>query len=155
MGLDITAYGNLVLAEAKPRGDDYNAWGDSRVDAGTHVWVNEGWSPPRIGPLVDGLYFIDQDRRLSFRAGSYSGYNGWRNWLETIAAGTDAFYELINFSDAEGFLGPAVSAKLAEDFKQNRGNAILKMSDEWDLEKYDQWQGAFALAANNGVVEFH
>lgn len=63
------------------------------------------------------------------------------------------FWELINFSDCEGIIGPVVSAKLARDFQEYQEKANSQLTD-YDLERYNSWRQAFELAAENGVVRF-
>lgn len=109
---------------------------------------------------------------MHFRAGSYSGYNAWREWLaktihgvtpQTIWDNPDQyigkpFYELIEFSDCEGTIGPKISAKLAEDFRNYFADIdSLDETDDVDCykTKYRDWQKAFELAANTGAVCFH
>lgn len=78
-----------------------------------------------------------------FRAGTYSGYNAWRNELSLMANGVSAeqlwnerekrqgapFYELIDFSDCDGAIGAKVSATLLRDFKQHRAKIHKKMTE--------------------------
>lgn len=111
----------------------------------------------------------------SFEAGSYSGYNEWRERLARLggyqrgwhdykkdysySAGAWAetggpFWELINFSDCEGSIGSVVSAKLYKDFVQYREEA-LKITDHGFIRLYDKSQEAFRVASNNGVVTFN
>jgi len=95
--------------------------------------------------ILDKIYTRSEDSiEGSFNAGSYSGYNTWRNQL-AIMAGYDSadevfksfdsesrllklkklngdevkmkpFYELIYFSDCEGIIGPEICKKLYQDF---------------------------------------
>ena len=106
---------------------------------------------------------------LSFRAGSYSGYNWWRDQLAQMAyrkpaervwaENTDGpFFELINFADNEGTIGPIACARLAEHFEAGRDTVRARLYDKvdgWDQQKYDEWARAFDLAANTGLVRFH
>jgi hypothetical protein len=117
-----------------------------------------------------------------FRAGSYSGYNQWRNELSIIAGydsvdqvwkdfdsnirlvklkrieGENAklkpFYELINFSDAEGLIGPEICKKLYQDFMDFDDKA-KEVEDSWIYEKYLEWKEAFKVASDDGLVAFH
>ena len=116
-----------------------------------------------------------------FKAGSYSGYNIWREELAKFAGypsvsvdryqtGSnqlrhdegcwqhgkegEPFYELIIFSDCEGVIGSVVSAKLAADFKEHQEKADSHQ-EEWFRVKYNQWRAAFEAASDNGAVDFH
>jgi hypothetical protein len=127
------------------------------------------------------LAVLAEDRPVSnstgFRAGSYSGYNWWREqlckfalevspedvWEEPERFEGKAFVELINFSDCDGCIGSKTSAKLAKDFAAHAPR--LKMwatkhltdADErsYFVDSYAEWQQGFELAAQNGVLIFH
>lgn len=103
----------------------------------------------------------------SFRAGSYSSYNRWREALCRFALGCEPedvwespdsfagkpFMELIHFSDAEGCLGGTVAVKLAKDFREHLAAARAAELDGF-FPLYEAWQEAFELAAQDGVVIF-
>lgn len=161
MGLDITWYRNLVKVD--DAGDDPPDWY-------WRAFVNEGF-PGRAGQIEQGAYYIGTERG-HFRAGSYSGYNHWREQLAELArysrrgigdkpysegawaATAGPFWELINFSDCEGVIGAEVSAKLAKDFAAFQARADTH-PDEWFRDRYSVWRFAFEQAAHNGAVAFH
>lgn len=105
-----------------------------------------------------------------FRAGSYSGYNLWRKKLAEMAGYENVedvwknktsgpFFELINFSDCEGIIGPDTSKKLYDDFvafeeQAKTFDASQDGFDDWFFEKYKSWKEAFSLAKENGGVLF-
>ena len=107
-----------------------------------------------------------------FRAGSYTGYNDWRNRLAELALGmkdrdvwavegkVKAFGELIHFSDCEGTLETDTCKKLAKDFRDYAAEIKAKLNlkdneeDRWFWYLYEQWQEAFESAADGGRVEF-
>lgn len=113
----------------------------------------------------------------SFRAGSYSGYNWWREHLCKFALGCEPgelwedpedfegkpFVELINFSDCEGAIGPRTSAKLAADFASHEprvaswAEAHIEEPDNrgYFIELFGEWKRGFELAAQNGFLIFH
>lgn len=179
MGLDITAYRqvkkeDVVLNEngepIDPSTKDY------RYDL-ARVRANSDF-PSRAEGIEDGHYSYEASH--GFCAGSYSGYNWWRNELakfagypatayikygsETMrhdagawAATSGPFYELINFSDCEGVIGPVVAKKLAQDFADFADRAMAYQPDirgDW-YARYLEWQTAFLMAADNGFVDFH
>ena len=123
-----------------------------------------GW--PQFEGLKEGVYRVSNS--MGFRAGSYSGYNRWREELCQFALKVEPsevwnnlekyegapFVELINFSDCEGVIGPVVSTKLAADFKL-RWTDFSAEADEWNASKYNDWMSAFELASDNGFVDFH
>jgi hypothetical protein len=112
-----------------------------------------------------------------FRAGSYSGYNWWREQLCRFALDCDPsevwgdpdayagrpFVELINFSDAEGAIGPRTSAKLAADFRAHEPRVAAWAEERIDtednrgyfVELFGEWKTAFELAADDGFLIFH
>jgi hypothetical protein len=177
MGLDISAYSRLTPAPAAAldeNGTPIEPGCCMRIRATELEWVEQHF-PGRTRGLQAGVFaFADI---LSFHAGSYSGYNFWRDALARFAYYdtrglvleaksaaefvwqhvTDGpFYELINFADNEGVIGPVCAAKLAKDFAdyQDRANPYAKMHPVW-LGLYGQWRRAFELAADGGAVRFH
>ena len=163
MGLDITAYSNLKRANPQPE-EDYD------YDTQMYVYHNSLWEKEHRGDnLETGVY--DFENSFYFRAGAYSSYNRWRAELCEFALGVvpetvwdnrkayegRPFYELINFSDCEGTLGPKVCAKLAKEFQDFDAKAKEKYSDPDDgfYYLYQEWKRAFEMAANGGAVRFH
>lgn len=121
----------------------------------------------RLDGSPQGWYAVD-GQRTYFRAGSYSGYNEWREQLCRAALGVfpraiwddpegfagKPFVELINFADNEGSIGPKTSAKLLTDFEQYPDLPSL-VGDDYFERKYSAWRDAFALASDDGFVVFH
>lgn len=169
MGLDITAYATVTLVEAVALKElQAKEWDHPLYDDGEHIFISTDEWKQFDGP--SGFY--THGKSFGFRAGSYSGYNHWREQLAALVDTTPervwnghvppAFRELINFSDAEGTLGGAVCAKLAKDFAewQDRATEYAKtivdpQSREWFLAKYADWRKAFDLASGDGAVDFH
>lgn len=176
MGLDITYYRNLAKLDCV-----FDADGEP-IDAGTRqpledahrLYLNPDF--PKQADGIDGMY--SGEAVEGFRAGSYSGYNQWREQLAELAgypatdhdsygrtrkrhdagawaAESGPFHELIHFSDCEGTIGPETSAKLAKDFADFQQRADSFGDDYW-REKYAAWRKAFETAAReNGAVSFH
>lgn len=156
MGLNITYYSKLTPCE--PHAYDANACYGIHF----HVYANPDF--PKHADGLAGCYLHEGE--CGFRAGSYSGYNEWRNELALFAYGVPAedvwrddtegpFFELINFSDAEGTIGPVTSAKLAQDFAAWQERANAANTSDWWLTLYGKWRRAFETAANGGCVDFH
>lgn len=168
MGLDITAASKIELIPDAPV--DLDAF---------HIGANPDEFADRADGLKPGLYRSHAE--LNFRAGSYSGYNAWREQLAELAgypaqpanfgdavrgrppkehsagawsATSGPFWELINFSDCEGVIGPRTSAKLAKDFADHQAKADAH-PDEWFRDLYAMWRRAFELASDAGAVDFH
>lgn len=177
MGLDISAYSKTRKAldgevETDEDGDpkDWNSW--RRISEGLVEMSNEH-GQGQAADVEPGFYSFGEG--FGFRAGSYSGYNSWRDELARMAGWTGAkevwtlgqeedaggpFFEIINFSDCEGVIGPKISAKLSADFKANTDKAYAWAQEHsedtgWFLEKYNDWSKAFELAADGGMVLFH
>lgn len=174
MGLDITAYRKLTKVEsptqAQLEGDEY----DTRFRAHAVDWVEANW-PGRTKGVEQGAVYTFTEQ-FGFRAGSYGGYNRWRDDLAKLAGyplathpaedggpsyapgcwanPTGPFAELINFADNEGVIGSEVSAKLAKDFAEFDERAKTH-GDEWFYESFCEWRKAFEMAADGGAVDFH
>src|SRR5262245_11739489 len=161
MGLDVTYMQNAEFVGKFDEIDEEAAW-----EQGLHLcWPNKDF-PKHAESLVEGYY---KGAGVStFRAGSYSGYNRWRELLsETVHGMTPheiwtaadgayegyAFIELIHFSDCEGIIGPLTSASLAQDF--NDFSSKIKEWGSYDITLYQNFMRAFNVAAINGIVQFH
>lgn len=177
MGLDITSYRKLKKIECvfDEDGEPIDPTTRYPLDYSLRAYINQDF-PGRADDIEHkGVY--EARESFGFRAGSYGGYNSWRDSLAELAgyqpapytiygntaqrhdagawaAESGPFWELINFSDCEGIIGAAVSAKLAADFAtfQEKANAH---ADEWFRAKYADWRKAFEMAADGGAVHFH
>jgi hypothetical protein len=167
MGLDVTWYRDAKLApEAELDSDGYPVdW-----DAFVKLTKNPDF-PGRCDDVAEGVYSYGDSG--GFRAGAYSGYNDWREELAAMAgysrvagesprhahsngawqANGGPFWELINFTDCDGVIGTAVSAKLARDFADWQDR--LPEGDTLFAERYAQWRNAFEQAQHGGFVDFH
>ena len=176
MGLDITSYEHVALVEEVHALEDSegNYCGDPEEYGGQdHVRVYSPDFPDSLGSLQHDKCYLATGDTFGFRAGSYSGHGQFRAALCEAALGVPPenvwedpdefrgkpFYELINFSDCEGAIGPEVCAKLAADFQRERAvRDALEAKDlpgDWYVQKFDDWQRAFELAADTGLVQFH
>lgn len=179
MGLDITSYENVTLVEETHAIEDSegNYCGDPEKYGGKdHVRVYPPDFPHSLGSLKPDHCYLAEGDTFGFRAGSYSGYGAFRAALSQAAIGVEPeavwndpdsfrdkpFWELINFSDCEGAFGPEVCAKLRDDFLEQRDVVREKLDrldphpeGGWYIQKYDDWQYAFELAADTGLVAFH
>ena len=160
MGLDITSYSNLKKGKET---EDSIYIGKGPEHVARHEYA-EGWYEPTLETEGHG-----------FRAGSYSGYNQFRNSLCVAIHGVECedfwtnedyegtpFYELIDFSDCEGVIGVEESKKLHYEFKLHKGifrryleNTIDDTEDRnYFMEKYDDWTKAFSISAQGGALIF-
>jgi hypothetical protein len=133
--------------------------------------------PERFSGLIpNGVYRFET--AFDFRAGSYSGYNYWRNELAKLAGNKQTkyksfngqielrydatvweskagpFWELIDFSDAEGVIGPVVCKRVHKDFLEFQVAASMH-PDAYFRESYKDWMTAFSMCANDGAIVFH
>lgn len=156
MGLNITAYSNIkkeVNRENMDLDECYeNNWTYFYIHTDKDCYQHID---------IDSEYAYSYDDSVKMRAGSYGGYNSWRNLLREFsktlpvdADGYYAFYELINYSDCEGVIGTMCSTKLYKDFSDYEEQANLYFQD-YDLTKYMEWKTMFEFASNNGAVMFH
>jgi hypothetical protein len=166
MGLDITVYSKVKLAAVQ--GVDANREPLSDEDFAESLYVDKNF-PSACPEFHNGTVVTHDGECQHFRAGSYGGYNEWRDKLAKLAGYASAasvwrnpepgpFVELINFSDCEGTIGPSVCAKLAKDFAEFQPK-VDALPDSFDAsyfrERYADWRAAFELAAGNGIVVFH
>lgn len=164
MGVDITGYKSASFV--RERGEDED-WDDDL----TYVYKNDDF-PNRADELVQsGLYDAEYVADLGM---AYSSYNFWRDELARISGwpsrdmervgarhccdcweGKEGpFSELINFSDCEGAIGAAVSAKLARDFAQFQEKAIEGKTPDFP-DRYAKMRTIFEGAAQGGFVIFN
>jgi hypothetical protein len=164
MGLDIVYFTN-VQALAPP-GDVESVAEWANENQAIRYYVLDGMEGRLAG--LDAEWVRGEFAGM-FRAGSYSGYNQWRDLLARTVLGVGAgeiwasahglegkpFVELIDFADNEGCLGPVVCAKLNTDFETHRNEFINGAGvDDYDVELYDKWAEAFAATAEGGIVGF-
>lgn len=170
-GLDVTAYTRLAPVASPQLDQDGEPIGEKQV-----MLVPVEFVERFTGLTPNGVYRYEA--AFEFRAGSYSGYNHWRNELARLAgyAATpdtlpdgkiemryDAtvwrlqkgpFWELIDFSDSEGVIGPVVCKRVYADFVQYH-HAALQHPDENFRAAYAEWMKAFAMCADEGAIVFH
>lgn len=180
MGLDISYYTGLTKRDCVFDADGEPIDPETRKpihwDQYLRVHVNPHFHG-RADELEDDGIYTYKGKRAHFHAGSYSGYGRWRDELAKLAgypsaadpdrfhkeprhdsgafnATSGPFWELINFSDCEGTIGPKTSAKLAKDFEEFQGKAD-QHPDDYFRDLYSEWRRAFETASNNGAVSFH
>lgn len=184
MGLDISAYKNLTKVDCvfDVDGEPIDPTTREGIDYDFRAYVNPDF-PGRSEGIEDSAVYVAEDS-TGFRAGSYGGYNAWREELAKLAgykavpvdryntgnvqmrhdygafeATEGPFWETIMFSDCEGVIGSAVSAKLARDFAdwaeraKEHGESLSQPN--WFYEKYQEWREAYEMAADGGAVQFH
>lgn len=155
MGLDIAAY-------RKIKQEGMSNINDVAPDGMVRFYPNADFPASRYGSIEGGGRLYSYAEEFRFCAGSYSGYNEWRERLARMIGTTPrrvwsgdkvkAFESLINFTDCEGVLCAEVCAALAGDFAkyQERAND----EDEWFKELYALWHKAVEMAADDGALSF-
>ena len=174
MGLDVYAYSNVKKIDCvlDEDGDAVHPVTRESVDYDVRVYANPDF-PGRADGVEDRACYTGKE--CSSLSAGYGSYNAWRNQLAKLAgypetrhtnygitemrhdagawaATSGPFWELINFSDCEGTIGPIVSAKLARDFADFEERAKTVGGRFYD--GYQQWREAFETAADNGLVNF-
>lgn len=161
MGLDISYYQFIEPV----KGDD-----DIELDAPNErviAWYTAGFDDRLDG--IEAKFVKVSGRQGHFRAGSYSGYGHWRRLLSLVALDVEPhevwarplkfkgrpFYELIDFSDCEGCIGPKTSAKLSVDFTAYMAKFHNSSPESYYVKQYHLWAEAFRVAAKHGCVDFH
>jgi len=177
MGLDITAYRKIIKIDAvfDADGEPIDPSTREPIDYDMKAYRNDAF-PGRADDIEDRAIYRAEDS-FGFRAGSYGGYNHWRDALAKLAGypigqyeehnrkwdshcvacweGQEGpFCELIHFSDCEGVIGASVAAKLAKDFAEFQ-DAADKLDDQFFTASYTNWRKAFEMAADAGAVSFH
>lgn len=180
MGLDVTAYENLKKIDCvfNSDGEPIDAQTREVIDCSYYQpKVNYDFEGREEG--IDNKAIYSFDKYLHEISIGYGRYNNWRNELAKLAGypaipvdrygvgnpqlrhdqsaweyDSGPFYELINFSDCEGVIGPVVSNKLANDFADHQNKADAH-PDEYFKQIYSAFRHAFELASNNGAVDFH
>lgn len=159
MGLDITAYRQLKkIQNPKLDKDGYPENDNVQWKPGAEMkWSESIWTGKGEPLEYDEVY--EWADSYDFYAGSYFGYNIWRDLLNQFK-GDVAFQELIDFADNEGVIGSKLAKKLYDDFLISHKEAekyaeSLKKDNEWFIEKYYDWEKAFMLASDNGAIKFH
>lgn len=182
MGLDISAYRRVTKLDVifDEDGEAVDKETKEYVEHDVRVYANPNF-PGREEGVEDGAAYTAEDG-MSFGTG-YGAHGAWREELAKLAgypatpvdrgfgnpvkmhsggawsAESGPFWELINFSDCEGTIGPVVSTKLARDFAEWDERA--KQHDEDAglsgglYERFQKFRQAFEMAADGGLVDFH
>lgn len=161
MGLLVAAYAGIERVE-----DPFVPDGDL-CDRVTGKWLPQSFKVrkfafwPHAAPeFTDGDYYVAQSEYKEFEC-TCTHYSGWRSKLAAMVGNPadNSFYELINFSDCEGVLGPSTCAKLAEDFRrwdqvaqQYERRGIIPRYDFYGM--FERLKKTFEFAGPNGAVQF-
>lgn len=173
MGLDISYYSSWEPYPEEVRDWDHAEEIEDTTGARLFKVYNGADFEARASDMPAGK-FVTAKYVHGFRAGSYSGYNHWRQrfclaandilpevlWaMPEEEAQNYLFWEFIHFSDCEGVLGPACCQRLHEQMETHY-EKIRKEFEEgpdaaWNLRLLDEWRKAFRVAAGKGMIRFH
>ena len=180
MGLDVSAYSKIKIIPGvvyDDEGEPLDPETKEPLDYDKYFRANKNDAfPGRADEIEDRSWYAFEESD-EMRAGSYGGYNRWRDQLAELAGyplgkfkdgygereshavacwngEQGPFSELINFADNEGVIGAAVSKKLANDFAAFQTKADAH-PDDYFKSKYAEWRKMFELASDGGCVKFH
>lgn len=178
MGLDVTAYRKITKIDCVFNADE------EPIDPVTREPLEFDYARACVNPdyparadEIEHKALYRYEEGDGFWSGGYGRYNQWRDDLAKMAgwpqgkyeqygqswnsyaasawqATEGPFWELINFSDCEGVIGPVTSAKLAKDFADYQEKAEALQAPGF-LERYNEWRQCFEMAADGGMVRFH
>ena len=168
MGVSITASSRMILVPEDGNDRDWHYDHD-------HEWafVLDGCEKSAAGLELNRWYAptpeTDSSRICSM---SYGRYNVWREhlsrsvlgatphevWADPDAYADRPFFELINFADNEGTIGPVSAGDLLADFADGKNRDLYLIGVPEGAETrwgriYDAWTG-LELAADGGMVAF-
>ncbi len=147
MGLDIHVLINLI--PTSPDKDSFHLMNEPVFDRPDDHFINDS--------------YYNADSAFGFCAGSYGSYNRWRSELcESLGKKIQDVwdnnlcdypcYELINFSDCQGWIGPTISEKLFHDISKYETEINM---DDRSMSILDDFKRGFEIAMlNKGVVIF-
>lgn len=148
MGLDIVSYRYCRFVQPLTKLCHEGECEHCDDDYLRHYYPNEPVFAHNAPDFRGGVYRVSFTQENSpnsfhFRAGSYHGYNLWREWLCQFATGesysdfwlstnlvalmtgnTLPFWELLNMSDCEGIITGPVATELLKDFEDHREKAL-------------------------------
>lgn len=169
MGLDITAYRQIQKVDKSTIEIDEDGYPEDYDNY--HLFhVVDCYADRASEVEAEAIYTSTET--YGFRAGSYSGYNSWRNELAKLAGYPEIkgrfdegawqeesgpFWDLINFSDCDGVIGTAACKNLLADFLAFDAQAKVHAGphNEYFYEVYKEFTHGLTLAADNGVLDFH
>jgi hypothetical protein len=150
MGLDIDSYRHCRFVQPLTKLCHDGECPHFEDDYLRHFFPNDLVFRHNSPGFTEGVYqvsFTDSNSsdNFGFRAGSYSDYNLWREWLCQFATGesysefwlpanfvalmtgeteSSPFWELFNMSDYEGIITGTVAKKLLQDFDIHKPRAL-------------------------------
>lgn len=134
-----------------------------------------GWAGFSLADLEPGSYY-EVDMRPAKSFGSYTSFDNFRILLADSVDvdfvnidsnigfyASKPFFELLNFPDNEGTIGPKAIKNLYDDFKSMRPTVLnfintkeeLSSEDrDWFIKKYDMFLDITKETADTGLIVF-
>jgi hypothetical protein len=179
MGLDVYATSNIITKLTEPiQFDFYETLGTIDFEYFTigHDFAGHVGDYGVSGQRVEYMKGPSSND-IDFRAGSYSSYNSFRNHLSCALLGVTVseaweneetysdhlIWDLLNFSDCEGVIGPTVSDVIHKGLVDNQSkfssylrsrSDVGKMDEEYYNQTYANFMDAFAFGKQEGIVIF-
>jgi hypothetical protein len=169
MGLDITAYETATLVAVQPSTEKEieNAYDNNLVPAVAYTDFRRALDGMAGQADTDvfhqgfaGSAWYEVSGHSLHLHWSYGGYMRFRELIceklgstfAQVIAGPDTFpfYDLINFADNEGVIGPVAARRIADAFLAHPN---LLAGTDYE-ETYNEAAAAYVLAANTGLVYF-
>lgn len=176
MGVDIRGYTNIRKIEAvlDEDGEPLDPTTREPMQDALKLWVNPDY-PERAADIADkGVYAYDEC--AGHASYGYGSYNFWRDHLAKLAgwplgsyeqygrswdshaasawhADGGKLWELINFSDCEGTIGPAACTKIAAELREIAATDP-QFPRPHDRAFFDEMVKIFEAVAGNGCVVF-
>jgi hypothetical protein len=159
VGLSITAYSKASLLPKHERTDHCY---DEHVIAFAYSCFPRSYRGLADADVVTGENI--GDRCYDMLSTAFLGVEATTVFKDPEQYVDAPFFELINFADNEGAIGPDAAADLVKDFEDGRSHwadyVVAKLSDHamksrYYLEKYEDWAHACRLAADHGLIDFH
>ena len=150
MGVDFTALSNAVRTQNEDDGLFGYVYDDASI-----ATVNDG--------MESGYYVYTRETAIDGPRMPYSMYFRFRKWIANLGGssaekmwnGNDSsmpFYEMVNYSDCDGFFGPDTCSKLANDFESHLEKARQSDTEPRFLGFYESFLACFKHAAGSGMV---
>lgn len=165
MGVSLRSYGKLSAepVELLPGGDEEM---HENYEKYVEAWCLPGFEKHALEGLVEGAWYeISEPGPVASL--SYGGYGLFREHLCRAALGVEIlsvwtkperyvdapYYDLLNFADNEGLLGPASCTRIANAFRHHPLPVLFE--DPMGLsDRYAAIRDVFYHAADGGAVNF-
>lgn len=187
MGVSLNAYRAVTVVSEKEIRERFGDDSDPADQGIMRTYVLDGMehgleglgfdAEQGVGAVIYGPWVKTQESMSEDVSFSYYGYNMVRErlsrtflsvnpsdvWADPESFRGEALYDLINFADCEGTLGPVSCRRIASAFIEGGGDALARYVANAELDgqtrsdarrEYERIRAVFLWAAPNGVVIF-